>query len=72
MAGVITVGGLATGIDTQSIITQLVALEHRPVDLLGLDVEGVQATQASITSLTSKLGTQEQRRANTHSLGLAE
>src|SRR5437764_1204033 len=57
MAGVITVGGLATGIDTQSIITQLVALEHRPVDLLGLDVEGVQATQASITSLTSKLGT---------------
>src|SRR5207302_10412835 len=57
MAGVITVGGLATGIDTNSIIDQLVKLEHRPVDLLALEVGGVQATQASITTLTGKLST---------------
>src|SRR3989441_5076542 len=57
MAGVITVGGLATGIDTNSIIDQLVKLEHRPVDLLAIEVGGVQATQASITTLTGKLST---------------
>src|SRR5437870_2417407 len=57
MAGLITVGGLATGLDSNSIIDQLVALEHRPVDLLGIEVQGVQATQTSITTLTSKLAT---------------
>jgi len=57
MAGLITVGGLATGIDTNSIIDQLVKLEHRPVDLLALEVGDVQATQASITTLTGKLST---------------
>src|SRR5205809_6020009 len=57
MAGLITVGGLATGIDTNSIIDQLVKLEHRPVDLLALEVGEVQATQASITTLTGKLST---------------
>src|SRR5438128_9850943 len=57
MAGLITVGGLATGIDTNSIIDQLVKLERRPVDLLGLEVEGVQATQTAINTLTSKLAT---------------
>src|SRR5712691_11082744 len=65
MAGVITVGGLATGIDTQSIITQLVALEHRPVDLLTVEMGDVRATQASIGTLTSKLGT---LRAAAHAL----
>ena len=57
MAGLITVGGLATGIDTNSIIDQLVKLEHRPVDLLAIEVGDVQATQASITTLTGKLST---------------
>src|SRR5204862_522268 len=57
IAGVITVGGLETGIDTISIIDQLGKLEHRPVDLRALEVGGVQATQASITSLTGKLST---------------
>src|SRR5207249_11199593 len=40
-----------------SIIDQLVKLEHRPVDLLAIEVGGVQATQASITTLTGKLST---------------
>ena len=57
MAGVITVGGLATGIDTNSIIDQLVKLEHQPVDLLTFEMQNVQVTQASIASLSSKLGT---------------
>jgi flagellar hook-associated protein 2 len=34
MAGVIQVGGLATGLDTNKIIDQLVQLEQRPIDLL--------------------------------------
>src|SRR5437588_11997577 len=33
-AGVIQVGGLATGLDTNKIIDQLVQLEQRPIDLL--------------------------------------
>src|SRR5437870_13572803 len=57
MAGLITVGGLATGLDTNSIIDQLVALENRPVLLLGVEVQDVQATQTSINTLGSKLAT---------------
>src|SRR5439155_5943498 len=57
MAGLITVGGLATGLDTNSIIDQLVALEKRPVQLLGIEVQDVQATQTSINTLGSKLAT---------------
>lgn len=34
MAGSISVGGLATGLDTKSIVTQLMALERRPETLL--------------------------------------
>src|SRR2546428_4822718 len=57
MAGLITVGGLATGLDTNSIIDQLVALEKRPVLLLGVEVQDVQATQTAINTLGSKLAT---------------
>jgi flagellar hook-associated protein 2 len=57
MAGVISVGGLASGLDTESIITKLVALEQRPIDLLQQQVADVQKTQGSISSLSSKLST---------------
>src|SRR5437667_729313 len=57
MAGLITVGGLATGIDTNSIIEKLDALEKRPVSLLGVEVQDVQATQTSINPLGGKLST---------------
>jgi len=56
MAGLITVGGLATGLDTNNIIDQLVQLERRPLDLLGQQIAAVQATQASVASFGSKLG----------------
>src|SRR3989475_889547 len=68
MAGLITVGGLATGIDTNSIIDKLVALEKRPVGLLGVEVQDVQATQTSINTLGSKLST---LRSAAHALGTA-
>ena len=57
MAGTISVGGLASGLDTDSIIKKLVALEQRPIDLLQQRVADVQKTQTSIGSLSSKLST---------------
>src|SRR5437879_10623728 len=69
MAGLITVGGLATGIDTNSIIDKRVALEKRPVALLGVEVEDVQATQRSINTLGSKLST---LRSAAHALGTTD
>ena len=69
MAGLITVGGLATGIDTNSIIDKLVALEKRPVGLLGVEVQDVQATQTSINTLGGKLST---LRSAAHALGTTD
>jgi flagellar hook-associated protein 2 len=57
MAGVISVGGLATGLDTNSIIDKLVALERRPVDLLEQQIAAIQATKSSVSSVQSKLAT---------------
>ena len=57
MAGIITFGGLATGLDTNRIIDQLVRLERRPIDLLDQQVAAVQATQSSIGTLQAKLAT---------------
>src|SRR5439155_21667136 len=56
MAGVISVGGLATGLDTNKIIDQLVQLEHRPIDILEQQVTAVQATATSFGPLEAKLG----------------
>jgi flagellar hook-associated protein 2 len=57
MAGVISVGGLATGLDTNSIIDKLVALERRPVDLLEQQIAAIQATKSSVSSVQSNLAT---------------
>src|SRR5262245_25897840 len=57
MAGVISVGGLATGLDTNSIIDKLVALERRPLDLLDKQIAAIQATKSSVASVQSKLAT---------------
>jgi len=57
MAGTISVGGLASGLDSDSIIEKLVALERRPIDLLQQQQTDLQKTQTSIGSLSSKLGT---------------
>jgi len=55
MAATITVGGLATGLDTNSIIDQLVKIEHQPVDLLTQQQSETQANQNSIATLGQKL-----------------
>src|SRR5262245_23007360 len=47
MAGTISVGGLATGLDTNAIITQLVALERRPLDLLQVQRDTANAHQTA-------------------------
>jgi len=48
MSGVISVGGLATGLDTNSIISQLVAIEQKPVDLLKQQSSDVQTTRDTV------------------------
>jgi flagellar hook-associated protein 2 len=53
--GVIQVGGLATGLDTNNIIDQLVALEQRPITLLQQQQSDVAATQTSFGTLRTKL-----------------
>jgi flagellar hook-associated protein 2 len=57
MSGVITVGGLATGIDSNSIIQQLVALQQRPIDLLNQQIASIQQSQGALTTFGSKLAT---------------
>ncbi|HLK11852.1 MAG TPA: flagellar filament capping protein FliD [Candidatus Binatia bacterium] len=55
--GLVTVGGLATGLDTNQIISQLVAAASAPVTLLQQQLAGVQATQSSIGTLAGDLST---------------
>jgi flagellar hook-associated protein 2 len=55
--GVINVGGLATGLDTNKIIDQLVALEQRPVLLLQQEQTDVQSTRTSVATVNTKLAT---------------
>lgn len=55
MAGTISVGGIATGLDTNKIIDQLVALERRPIDLLNDQVASTERTKSAIGTLSSKL-----------------
>lgn len=57
MAGIISVGGLATGLDTNEIIDKLVGVERRPLDLLGQQIAAAQATKVSISAFSSKLAT---------------
>jgi flagellar hook-associated protein 2 len=52
----ITFGGLATGLDTNSIVAQLTALERRrSVDLLTIQKGEAQATSAALQGFNSKL-----------------
>jgi flagellar hook-associated protein 2 len=55
MPGVISIGGLATGLDTNTIIDQLVKLERRPLDLLERQIAATQATKSSVASVSTKL-----------------
>src|SRR6266481_971050 len=51
----ITVGGLATGLDTNKIIDQLVALERRPLDVLAAQRDDVAARQTALQTFNSKV-----------------
>ena len=51
----ITFGGLATGLDTNSIVTELMKIERAPIDRLNVDMSYLTARQTVFTSFDSKL-----------------
>jgi flagellar hook-associated protein 2 len=51
----ITVGGLATGLDTNSIISQLVAVAQQPLNLLQNQLTQVQGQQSAVQTFNTKL-----------------
>lgn len=55
MAGIISVGGLATGLDTNDIIDKLVKVERRPLDLLSQEIATTQSTKLSVSTFAGKL-----------------
>ena len=57
MAGLISIGGLATGLDSNKIIDQLMKLERRPIDLLEKERAAAQATKTSVATVGTKLTT---------------
>lgn len=57
MASAITFGGLASGLDTQGIISALVGVEGRKVDLLRSKSDGFQRKINALDDLQKKLGT---------------
>jgi flagellar hook-associated protein 2 len=70
---VFTVGGLATGMDTQSMIDKLVALESQPLTLLKKHESGFKAQVSALGDITSKLSalrTAAQNLADSGVLGL--
>jgi flagellar hook-associated protein 2 len=52
---VFTAGGLATGMDTNSIVEQLVSLESRPLSLLRSRQSGMKTQVSTLADLVSKL-----------------
>ena len=53
----ITAGGIATGLDVNSIISQLMALERRPLDALEAKQKAVEAQISAFGTLKSALST---------------
>jgi flagellar hook-associated protein 2 len=51
----ITVSGLASGIDSSSIISQLMAIEHRPIDLIQTRIDTMNKEKDSLTGINSDL-----------------
>lgn len=50
----VSVGGLASGLDTNGIINQLLELERRPIQALEQDIAELQQVQATFTGLSSR------------------
>ena len=55
MASVITVGGLATGLNSDDIITKLLQLERQPIVLLQNEFARADANKSAVASLSSRL-----------------
>ncbi|MBI5094401.1 MAG: hypothetical protein HZB26_18440 [Candidatus Hydrogenedentes bacterium] len=55
MSGTISAGGLITGLDSNSIITQLLALERRPITKLQQQITALQAQQSATRDLRTQL-----------------
>ncbi len=51
----ITFGGLATGLDTNAIVDQLMALERKPITRLETDKSWLQAREVAYTTFDGKL-----------------
>src|SRR5688572_12806797 len=54
MAGLISIGGLVSGLDTNKMIDSLVALERRPIDQLGKEIDAANVTKTALASLQAK------------------
>jgi len=54
---VVTFGGLASGLDTNSIVTGLLGVEKIPLTAIQTHQQNVDAAQTTISSLSSKLAT---------------
>ena len=57
MSGPITAGGLISGIDSKSIITQLVAIESVPITRMKQQIAKLQAQQSAIQAVRTGLST---------------
>ncbi len=53
----VSVGGLASGLDTSGIINQLIDLERRPIRKLEVDIAQLQQVQATFTGFASRFST---------------
>jgi flagellar hook-associated protein 2 len=59
MAATFSAGGLASGIDTNSIVDQLVKLESRPIDLLRQRQTGIKTQVSTLGQIISRLSALE-------------
>jgi flagellar hook-associated protein 2 len=57
VGGPITFGGLASGLDSNSIIDKLIQLDSQPLNTLQTELAAVQATQTSVGTVGGKLST---------------
>src|SRR5947207_6833709 len=55
MPGTISIGGIASGLDTNSIIDQLVALEKQPLNILQAKRDSVVAQQTALQTFNTKI-----------------
>src|SRR5947209_8579173 len=52
----ITFGGLASGLDTNSIISQLVQIERQPITQLQTQIKNYNTQKSILSDITTKLG----------------